>query len=93
MVCREIKGGGSKDEPKGAVGASGRASGLPTAPNLVVFPWTWECGGCPMRVQESRARSRATRSTLIWEIPVQRKFARGSDRCDHRRRNWQPDHN
>ena len=36
--------------------------------NLAVFCWTQECGWCPMRVQESRTRSRTTRSTLIWEI-------------------------
>src|SRR5262249_10378576 len=39
-----------------------------------VFPWTRECGRCPRRVQESRARSRTTRSTLIWEIPTQKSY-------------------
>ena len=34
------------------------------------FPWTRGCVRCPMRVQERRARSRTSRSTLIWEIPV-----------------------
>jgi hypothetical protein len=62
------EGGWPKDEPKGAVGASGRASGLPTAPISPFFCWTPECGRCPMRGQESRTRSRTTRSTLIWEI-------------------------
>src|SRR5512135_1065933 len=38
--------------------------------NLAVFPWPRECGRCPIQVQESRARSRTTRSTLIWEIPA-----------------------
>ena len=34
MVCREgCEGGWPMDEPKGAVGALGRASGLPTTPN------------------------------------------------------------
>src|SRR5688500_10387967 len=60
------------DEPKGVVGTPGRASTLPTAPNLAVFPWTQECGRCPMSVQERWARSRTTRSTLIWGIPVKR---------------------
>src|SRR5262245_36837875 len=35
-----------------------------------------------MRVQESRARSRTTRSTLIWEIPDQNR----SDICGRRHR-------
>src|SRR4051794_17123664 len=41
-----------------------------TGADLAVFPWIHECGRCPMRVQERRTRSRRTRSTLIWEIPV-----------------------
>lgn len=31
--------------------------------------WTWGYGACPMRVHESRAGPRTTRSTLTWEIP------------------------
>ena len=33
------------------------------------FPLTREYVRCPMRVQESRAGSRPSRSTLIWEMP------------------------
>jgi hypothetical protein len=43
---------------------------------LAYFYWTQECGWCPMRVQESRTRSRTTRSTLIREIR-----AKGYLRC------------
>lgn len=41
------------------------------APEFAVYPLTPECRACPMRLHESRARSRTTRSTLIWEIPAQ----------------------
>ena len=54
----------------GAVGAFDRASGVPDAPISPIIPWTRAFGPRPIRVQESRARSRTTRSTLIWEIPV-----------------------
>jgi hypothetical protein len=36
---------------------------------FAVLSWTRECGRCPICARESRARSRTTRSTLIWEIP------------------------
>src|SRR4051794_37539528 len=67
------KGGGDwpRNESKGDVGALGRVSGVPTAPNLAVFPRTQECGPCPMRVRDGRARSQTTRSMLIREIQVQ----------------------
>lgn len=65
-----------RDEPNWVVGTPGRALTLPTAPNLAVFPWTLERGRCPMRVQESWARSRRTKSTLIWEIPVDKRLRR-----------------
>ena len=54
-------------------GPSGRRTGIRLADrsDLAVFPWTRECGTCPMRVQESRARSRTTRSRLIREISAQ----------------------
>src|SRR4051812_42987512 len=57
-----------------------------SAPNLVVFPSTHECGRCPMRVRESRAKSRTTRSTLICEIPIA-ESARGRGAVD-RSRAW-----
>src|SRR4029077_16741415 len=61
------------------MGSPGRGPGsfcallvtLPTARNLAGFPWTQECGRCPMAVHESRARARTTRSTLIREIPAE----------------------
>jgi hypothetical protein len=59
-----------------AVGVSGRASDFADRSNLAVFSWTRGCGRCPMRAQESPARSRTTRSTLIWEIPVNKKLER-----------------
>jgi hypothetical protein len=49
-----------------------RRGGLVVRPKLAGFPWIRECVRCPMRVQEARARSRASRSTLIWEIPAYR---------------------
>ncbi len=39
--------------------------------DLTVFRWTQECGRCPMCVQDNRANSGTTRSTLIWGIPAQ----------------------
>jgi hypothetical protein len=65
-----------RDEWNGAVRPSVQASGLPTAPNLAVFPFTRGCGRCPMRVQENRARSRTRGSTLIWEIPAEIRLDR-----------------
>jgi hypothetical protein len=54
----------------GAVGAFGRASGVPDAPIPPIISWTWTFGLGPIRVQERRVRSRTARLTLIWEIPV-----------------------
>ena len=34
-----------------------------------LIPWTPAFGPSPIRVRETRARSRTARSTLIWEIP------------------------
>jgi hypothetical protein len=39
-------------------------------PKLANFPWTRECVRCPIQIQESRVRSRPSRSTLIREIAV-----------------------
>src|SRR4051812_8919 len=38
------------------------------------FTWTRGCGACSMRAQERRARSRTTRTTLIWESQVMTKL-------------------
>src|SRR3954452_10451084 len=46
-----------------------RARRTPRSRRLI--PWAWAFGPSPIRVQESRARSQTTRSTLIWEIPGQ----------------------
>jgi hypothetical protein len=54
----------------GAVAGYGRASGPPDAPICPIIPWTRAFGPSPIRVQESRARPRTARSTVIWEIPA-----------------------
>jgi hypothetical protein len=55
-------------------GWDGHRAGITLArdpfPNLAVFPWTQECGRFPIRVRKRWERSRMTRSTRIWEIPV-----------------------
>ncbi len=58
-----------RNEPKWVVGTPGRASTVPTAPNLTVFPWTQDYGRCQIPTLEGRARSKAPGSTLVWEIP------------------------
>ena len=68
MVCREVEGDWPRCEPKGVVEALGRASGLPTAPDLAFFFLFFldqGCGARHGRVQKSRARFWMTESTLI----------------------------
>ena len=86
MVRRGSVGSGMEPRGTGMVAvrsrelAAGRAEGvrrgvragirLADRPDFAVFPSTQGCGLRPIRVQESRARSRTTRSTLLREIPA-----------------------
>jgi hypothetical protein len=69
MVCREV---GRPAEGRAEGGRQSVRTGIRLADrsDRAVFLWTRQCGRCPMRLQESRARSRTTGSALIWEIPV-----------------------
>ena len=71
MVRREVRATGRGTSRSGP---SGARTGIRLAgrPNLTAFPWTIACDRHPMRVQQKLARSQTTRSTLIWEIPVER---------------------
>src|SRR4051794_32233133 len=66
MVCRVVR----MTARGTSWGDVGRASTMPTAQNLAVFPWTQECDRCQMRIHVRWATFRATTSTLFWEIPA-----------------------
>ena len=87
MVRREVRGHVEDRGRQGSIEAFDRAPGPPDAPLAPIPPWTRAFGPSPIRVQETRARSRKVRSTLIWKIPVHSALA-GMAGCGRSR--WKP---
>ena len=71
MIRREVRGHVEDRGRQGSIEAFDRAPGPPDAPLAPIIPWTRAFGPSSIiRVQQTRARSRKARSTLIWEIPA-----------------------